>query len=285
MKAEKRKRKFLRPRRIVLLMFLAAGLLLGGWGLWSYHGPAPEREIFQGITYGCERLPETEQSGGLMHWARADLNVPGVELWVTPLDATAQERGLEYRLQHTSAVVREYGLAIAVNATLFSSDSGWIRMPGDIAMSAETVVCDHVVNHVDPNTYLLWWDDQNIAHLELTKPPSAAVLAKAKWAIGAEGPLLHPGFAWNETTTNWRTAIGADPQRKLVWVVCFDKASLTFVSRALARLGATIGVGVDGGSSMAMVIGSGAKNVRPGTVTGNWRPVATQFGFKARALR
>jgi hypothetical protein len=38
------------------------------------------------------------------------------------------------------------------------------------------------------------------------------------------------------------------------------------------------------GTSMAMAIGSVAKNVRPGTVTGNWRPVATHFGFRAEPL-
>jgi len=109
--------------------------------------------------------------------------VPGVSLYTTPLDPAAQAQGFEYKLQHTSTFVSQSGLAAAVNGTLFSSASELIRLPGDLAISSETVVSNHVVNHVDPNTYLLWWDDQNNAHLE-QKPPGEAVLAKARWAIG-----------------------------------------------------------------------------------------------------
>jgi len=66
-------------------------------------------------------------------------------------------------------------------------------------------------------------------------------------------------FNYSGTTVEARTAIGADPARKLVWIACFDKASDHFVITKFAQMGATIGVGVDGGTSMALVIGNGAK--------------------------
>ena len=92
----------------------------------------------------------------------------------------------------------------------------------------------------------------------------------------AQRPLGRPG-------ADQRTIIAADPQKKLVWIACFDKASYRFISYYMERRGAKIITALDGGSSKAMVIGSGAKNVRSGTITGNWKPVATVFGFKANA--
>lgn len=214
---------------------------------------------------------------------RADLNVPGVSLYVTPLDPQAVAHGQQFRLRYVSTAVRADHLAAAVNGTLFFSESTWIRLPGDWARSNETVVADHVVSHVHPHTYLLWWDDQLIAHLETTKPPSAAVLAKAKWAIGGQMALLVDGKVnpWGGHAPDHRTMIGADPDKRLVWLAVFDKASYAFAAATLARHGAKIGVMVDGGTSCAMAIGPDARGVRSGTVTGNWRPVATQFGVRA----
>jgi hypothetical protein len=279
------KRKPRKPLRRVMLISLIVCALLGGfWAFWSYHGPAPAHEIFRGITYGCERLPETSESGGLLHWVQADLNVPGVSLYINPMEPEAQLHNYEYKLRHVSTAVSEDHLAAAVNGTLFSSNSVFIRVPGDFAISAETVVADHVMDHVAPDCYLMWWGDDLIAHLETTKPPSAAAIAKAKWAIGAEAPLLFPGRMPGEQSVDRRTFIAADPAKKLVWIVCFDKASDRFAGPLLVKLGAVIAIAVDGGTSTTMVIGRGAKNVRPGTIIGNWRPVATQFGFRADPL-
>jgi hypothetical protein len=74
------------------------------------------------------------------------------------------------------------------------------------------------------------------------------------------------------------------PRRRLVWIACFDHASYLTAGRELVRLGAKVGLLVDGGTSMAMALGRDARGVRSGTVTGNWRPVATQFGFRAEPL-
>jgi hypothetical protein len=53
----------------------------------------------------------------------------------------------------------------------------------------------------------------------------------------------------------------------------------------LAALGARDGMLLDGGGSTAMVLGEGARGVRPGTVLGGLRPVATHFGVRARPKR
>jgi Phosphodiester glycosidase len=279
-----RRARWARRALVVLLVPLAAA---GGYVLWTYHGPAPETEIYRGLFYCCEALPNTPQSSGLVHWVRADLNVPGVSLFVTPLDADAVAHGWQYRLQFTMSAVADQHLAAAVNGTMFASDSNWFRWPGDLARSGETVVADHVVSHVDPNSYLLWWDDGLIAHLKKETPPSSFALAHAKWAIGSQMPLIVNGQVntpWSGTDVDHRTLIGADPEGRRVWIACFDRASATFAGEYLVKLGASLGVTVDGGISTAMAIGSDAVGVRGGRVVGDFRPVATQFGFRAAPL-
>ena len=118
-------------------------------------------EIFEGITYGCERLEPSEEGSGFVHWVRIDLTAPGIELYVTPMDPTAVSQGWQYRLRRVGDVVDREHLAVAINATLFTSNSSWRpRMSGDLANGVETVVADHVVSHVWEHTYLLWFDDR-----------------------------------------------------------------------------------------------------------------------------
>ena len=276
-----------RAARAFLTLGVAAALSVFAWLGYRYHGPAAAVEIYHGITYGCDRLPDTDEGGGLVHWVRADLTVPGVHLYVTPTDPEARAAGWEYRLRHVSTTVADQHLAAAVNGTLFASRSHLIRLPGDYARSVETVVAAGVANHVDPNTYLLWWDAADVAHWEMSKPPSPAVLAAASWGIGGQQNVVWNGAVgpWvGHGSTDWRTAIGADPAHHLVWIACFDRASYRVAAEQLVRLGATVGTLVDGGTSMAMALGPDARGVRPGTVTGNWRPVATAFGFRADPL-
>ncbi len=275
------------PRRLArapLVALASAAVVVAVWFAYRYHGPTVPVEIYRGVTYGCDRMGD---AGGLVHWARADLTVPGVRLYATPIDPGAKAAGWEYKLRHVSTAVAADHLAAAVNGTLFGSDSTLIRLPGDDARSLETIVADGVANHVDPNTYLLWWDRAGIAHQETTKPPMLTVLAQSAWAIGGQQTVVLDGavVAWADgTAEDHRTAIGADPERRLVWIACFDHASYASAGRELVRLGAKIGILVDGGTSTAMALGGDARGVRPGTVTGNWRPVATQFGFRADPL-
>jgi phosphodiester glycosidase len=271
-----------------MALFILALIFTGGVRfLWTYHGPTPPTEIYRGIVYSCRRLPEGPQSGGLLHLIRADLNVPGVSLYITPMDPLALAHGWRYRLQYVPSVVHDENLAAAVNGTLFNSDSNLIRLPGDFATGSETLVANHVVDHIDPNTYLLWWDDDMNSHFQSTKPPSPEVLARAKWAIGGQGPILldgkmNPNAAGTEPDR--RTMIAIDPDRRLVWIAAFDRASGRFAAQTLADEGAQFGVTVDGGTSTAMAIGPDGKGVRPGVVAGNWRPVANVFGFRAQKI-
>src|SRR5262245_38908442 len=75
------------------LAFAIAALLSGGFTCWGR--PAAE-EIFEGVTYGCKQMKPSEEGSGVVHWVRVDLTAPGIELYVTPLDASAISQGWQY---------------------------------------------------------------------------------------------------------------------------------------------------------------------------------------------
>lgn len=276
----------LHPRHVVMRLFLA-----GMWGLLCLAPCLDTRassvdEIYAGVFYNRSRLPDGPESGGWGHVVLADLNVPGVELYATPQDSEAVSRGWEYRLEHVSNVVRRERLAAAVNATMFNSERGWLDIFGGFARSVETIVSDHVVGHRDPDSFVLWWDANQEAAYERNRPTSAAVLARAKWALGSRLSILRDGHVepWDDPGTAARTIVGADPARRLVWLAVLDKATYRFANQFLADQGARFAVVLDGGSSSSLVIGDETKALRGEVVAGNQRPVATVFGIRARPL-
>jgi Phosphodiester glycosidase len=253
---------------------------------WERCAPQP-REIFSGVTYGCELLERADQGHGILHWVRVELGAPGIELYVTPLDPSAVAQGSQYRLRWIENVVRDEHLAVAVNGTLFTSEYSWRpRLPGDLANGVETVVSDHVASHFWEHTYLLWFDDDLDPHLRPSKPPNSAELREAKWGIGGQGVGLHDGKVWSasDRQPDSRTAIGIDAERKLLFLAVAEWASPHLMLEELAKLGARDAMLLDGGASSAIAIGEGARDVAMGPLFGGSRPVATFFGVRARRL-
>ena len=273
----------------LLVVVVALGsLLVGDSFCWDRRGPQAPTEIFAGITYGRERLETTQEGRGFLHWVRIDLTAAGIELYVTPLDPTARAQGWQYRLRRIEDVVSREHLAVAINGTLFTSNSGWWpRMSGDLAASGETVVADHVVSHVWEHTYLLWFDDQLMPHLRPSKPPTAAELGRAKWAIGGQGVGLWGGKVWPGTSDSpdSRTAVAVDQQRKLLFLAVGQHISPRLLLKRLADLGGKDGMLLDGGGSSSLAIGQGAEGVPGGIVYGGTRPLATYFGVRAQLIR
>ena len=114
-------------------LFLAVALMAftgADSASWELCAPQP-REIFSGITYGCERLERSEQGQGVFHWIRVELGTRGIELYVTPLDPSAVALGWQYRLRRIDEVVRDERLAVAINGALFTTKySWWPRLAG-----------------------------------------------------------------------------------------------------------------------------------------------------------
>jgi hypothetical protein len=266
---------------VALMAFTAADS-----AYWERCTPQPTK-IFSGVTYGCERLERTEQGHGVLHWVRVELDAPGIELYVSPLDRPALEQGWQYRLRWIDEVVRNERLAVAINGALFTSKYRWRPgLPGDLANGVETVVSDHVASHFWEHTYLLWFDDDLQAHLRPSKPPKAAELRQAKWGIGGQGVGLHDGKVWpgSNRQPDSRTAIGIDAERRLLFLAVAQWASPYLVLERLAQLGARDAMLLDGGSSSAMAIGEGARGLARGALFGGSRPVATFFGVRAGRL-
>jgi hypothetical protein len=224
----------------------------------------------------------------LIHWVRIDLAAPGIELYVTPLDPAAVAQGWQYRLRRIGEVVGRERLAVVINGTLFTSNSGWRpRMSGDLANAVETVVADHVVSHVWEHTYLIWFDDQLTPYAAPSKPPKAAELAMAKWGIGGQGMALQDGKVWPASSRfpDSRTAAAIDRPRKLLFLAVAEYISPRLMLQKLADLGAKDGMLLDGGGSSSMAVGKDAKGLPAGILFGGWRPVATLLGVRARTLR
>jgi hypothetical protein len=273
--------KLSRHSRRRIAIGLALALAVGALAWWlTLRGPVEATEIYRGVVYSCETMPESDESGGLVHLVRVDLAAPGVELYFTPSEA----RGVAfYHLEWTSSVARRRNLAVAVNGALFNDACRW-SLPGQPCVGLETVISNHQVSHVDPNSYLLWFEDDGTPHMEGTKPPPAAALAAAKWGIGGQGAVLHSGHVskFSGRKPDSRTLLGIAPPLKALWIAAFEHASLYAAAKYLAEQGATEAISIDGGTSTTMVLGKDAQGVRPGTLLGGWRPVATHVGVRAQ---
>jgi Phosphodiester glycosidase len=273
---------------VVLSTAAILALSLPEGGLASCWGRPPAAEIFEGITYGCKQLDPSKEANGVVHWVRIDVTAPGITPYVTSEDPTAVSQGWQYRLRRVANVVASERLAVAVNGTLFSSNSIWWHRPGDFANAVNPVVADHTITHVALlDTYLLWFDDKSTLHLQPNKSTEAE-LAMAKWGIGGEDFWLRDGRVWpgdyRSHIPEGRTAVAVDQSRKLLFLAVGTHISPNLIFQTLVDLGASDGMLLDGGDSSSMAIGPGARVVSPGVVFG-WRPVANQFGVRAEPLR
>jgi Phosphodiester glycosidase len=273
--------------RELAIVAVLATLASGDTVWWDHRGPQPATQIFEAITYGCERLEKTQEGGGLLHWVRIDLTAPGIELYVTPLDPSATAHGWQYRLRRIEDVMEREHLSVAINGALFTWNPGWLPpMSGDLANGVETVVADHVISHVWEHTYLLWFDDHLTPQLLPSKPPAPAELDKAKWGVGGQGVGLQDGKVWpGSSSPDARTAVAVDRERKLLFLAVGEYISPRLMLEKLADLGAKDGMLLDGGGSSAMAVGKDAEGVPAGVLYGGWRPVATYFGIRATPLR
>jgi hypothetical protein len=277
--------------RALAVLSLAALLAAGAFAAYlrlTRPAPQPETEIFQGVFYSCHELPENAGAGGRMLLVRVDLSAPGIELYTTPLDPDAVKAGFQHRMRWPTALVAEEKLAVAITGTLFEERGRLSQLPGGFTRSFETVVSDHAVSHVNPHTYLLWFEDDLSPHLEHTKPPSAEALARAKWGVGgqaasiplrlAAGPPSPPGLA------DRRIFAGIDARKKQLFLAAFEHATLDGAERILGRHGVAEAVALDGGASASMTVGEGAQGLRSGLLMWPMRGVPVFLGVRARKL-
>jgi hypothetical protein len=284
--AASRRRRLLRPVIGVAIVLLAVVASVLGYQWWTRQRPTPPTEIFRGITYSCVECNRPD-CRGLVHLVQIDLKAPGVQLYLTPIDPEAYAQGYEYRLDSAADVLKREHLAVVVNGTLFSSTSGVLQWAGDLARGVQTIVADGQVNHIDPNSYLLWFESDLTPHIEFTKPPSESVLRRARWAIGGDAVPLWKGKLRDGAANHVmdrRTAVAIDADRHQLWLAIFENASSIGVAQILSEHGAQDGFLLDGGHSTTMVLAGQAAHVRTGEMLHGWRPVATFLGVRAAPL-
>jgi hypothetical protein len=240
--------------------------------------------VFVGVRYVVESLTPGPEGTGAIHIVEVDLSAPGIELFVTPMAPDAVRSGGEYRLTYLPPVVHHEHLAIAINASLFTSHSlGYLQLPGDLARSVETLVANHVVNHLWEHTYLLAFDDSLQPWFTLSKPPSVSDLRRARWAVGGQAVDLREGSVGSSNPLpDARTAVALDRSGQHLYFAVAKNISPRSMLARLAERGAWTGMMLDGGHSTTLVVGAGANALTPGVVVGGWRPVAT--GVRAKRV-
>lgn len=285
--AEKRKRvqRTKRVRRVLLTVALLVACV-GGY-LWFTHRPVmPLTPIYQGVSYGCIEMPESEEASGRVHLVVVDMATPGVEFFFTPVSGTAAMEGYDYKLRMASGVAREDQLAVLINGTHFAANSWFIPLPGDMADIRETVVTHNQISRGEVMNYLFWIDATNTPRIDNKSPPPKSSLDQAVWGIGSRDLMISDGklppLSASSPTT--RTLLGVNTQTKRLYLAVFENTSYRAASTFLLNQGARDAVALSGGYSSVMVLGDDTRNTRPGAVLGGWRPLATFVGIKAAPL-
>jgi hypothetical protein len=239
----------------------------------------PRTEIFRGVFY--RSFPRDD---GMVHLVEIDLSRPGIELFVTPLDPVAVESGYQYRLDYVRNVARSEGLAVAINGTLFSSDSYLLPMIGDFAASVDSIVSSYEVSHLHPRDFMLWFDAELTPHVELARPIPPGVLNDAKWGIGGQG-LVDAKLKRNlDLARDHQSVIAINPDTRRMWLAVFESATDRIAAEQMFRVGARYVMFLDGGNSTSLYFGGRARGVPSGLRFGGQRPVATVIGIRAEPI-
>jgi hypothetical protein len=128
------------------------------------------------------------------------------------------------------------------------------------------------------------------AHLQTTKPPSPETLEQARMGIGLQGIQISEGFARTNTIDDRdmaydRTFIGVDPERHILTILVFEKATAYLVIQRALEAGVMFGGQVDSGSASHLLIGDNAgAGIRPHTGIRNWRPLGAYLTVHANPL-
>ncbi|MES3629153.1 MAG: phosphodiester glycosidase family protein [Longimonas sp.] len=270
---------------LAVVFTVLAGLIT--WRI-SITAPYPETEVFAGVYYTALDVEAAGYPGrGMAHIARVDLTAPGVEVFVTPMDAHALRRGQQYRLRYTWQMAWQHDLAVAVNGTLFEPPpiGYW---PYSTARGHHTAVSNGIVSHVNPSSWLLWFDDDQVPHLTDERPVRPEVLDRAVWGIGGLVRELRDGAVHGRvqrsTETNRYTMVAINQEEMLFWMASFEDVTRAAAAQILADRGARDGIVLDGGGSTTFYLARHTQPAPWGLRLGGMRPVATHVGVRAQPV-
>jgi len=275
--------------RVVLYGGLVSVLGLAGLVLlrWFLEPTASERqEIYQGVYYQCLELDDG--SGGRVMVVEVHWDEPGVDVVLRPFLPSGGGQ-YHYKLKPAGMIMSEFELQVLMNGTLYEPADWMHSMPGMQVDSRETVVSYGRVSHVDPQSYLIWWDEEMNAHCEEQKPPSAEALSRAYLGVGVQGLQLRAGHVDYLSLDSMdrvmrRSFLGVNPDKKILWLMSGDALSGRAMAELAQSLGVVYGGQVDGEGAATLVIGNGADGVFPFTGLRGGRPLGNTIGIRAKPL-
>lgn len=271
-----------------LLLLLVA---LAGFLLWRFLLPTPVKktEIFRGVHYLSTVIENVEGERSRMMMFEIELDAPGLEFFIRPFDPEAIEEGEEYVLRWPDLEVLRHDLALLINGTRYKPGDWWRSYPGARVSSVESLVLDGQDAHHHEHSYLIWFDETLLPHVQTEKPPPAEAIRQAKWAIGVQGLQVVDGKSsyaslGDSTGVMMRPFIGVDPKQRKVWFLIFEAIDGYTMADVAREMGVVYGGQMDADDGTWGVIGPGAKGVRSMTGIRGRRPLACYIGIRASPI-
>jgi len=272
-----------RARKLRWLAVAAVLAVAAGFALHRAFRPTPmERtEIFRGVYLTVEELPRSAHGSGRVMIVEVHWDAPGVRLAGRPYSFShdpADPAAPHYRLEYADRGLARHGAAVLMNTTRYEPHEFWRSLPGMPVRSHESLVVDGKVSHVHAHSYLLYWDAAGEARLLTRKPPDAESLDEALLGTGmqgisvSEGRPRHQAFG-DRHLLDSRTFIGVDPQRRILWMLAFERASGYLMAERAVEEGVVFGGMLDSGDGTQLLVGRQALGVRAHTGIRHWRPL------------
>lgn len=268
-----------------------AAFFVGFLFLVSPPSPTARTQIFRGVYLTVEAPEQTHSNGGKVMIVEAHWDAPGVKLVNRPYsyrDAPADPAASHYRLEWADWGLLRSGAAALVNTSIYYPAEFWRSLPGFPVWSLETIVVDGQPSHVDPHSYLLYWDSAMEVHLQATKPPDQASLERAVLGVGLQGVQVLDGLpryqAIGDEESSPRTFLGVDPVRKILYLIAFEDATARFMIDRAVESGVVFGGQLDSGGASHLLVGWGASETLPHTGFRHWRPLGSYLLVFAEPL-
>ena len=270
---------------IGVLAFGVFGLLYWHFYIRLLPEPFERTEIYRGVFYDSGIWDDASTGSGKYMVAEIHLDEPGIKFFIRPFYPKSV-RSRHYTLLPIDVLRSSLETEVILNGTLYSPHEWYQSLPGMKVDSLETLVVEGYPSHVDPKSYLLWFDEEMNSHLESNKPPSVDTLAMARWGIGMQGILVNGGnLGWGSFKKDERqirrTFIGVDPDERMLWFMAFESVSPVGLGIFAIERGVRFGGLLDAEGAITFVLGENPKGIKSYTGMRGKRPLACVIGIRA----
>ncbi len=258
------------------------------------------RSLFQGIAYRREFLPDPRPT--LIHIVSIDLKAPGIGIFVTPGNPTADLT--ETHARTATEFLKEFKLQLAVNANFFYpciEETPWNYYPrsGDrVNNVGHAIAKSQAYSQPHSNFPALCFDATNRAQIieNGTCPPGTAHAVAGDTLLVKNGKPVTPSQEERKQDRPYPRAVAAiDKTGDKLWLILADGKQrlyseglkLSEITDISMQLGADTVLNLDGGGSVTFAVASpsGAKLLNApiqNKIPMQERPISNHLGFYAR---